>query len=362
VGIATDPDSIAAAFAMRISAQEDTSLSPLAARSYPARRARPEHDCALRTPYQRDRDRIVHSKAFRRLTHKTQVFVAPEGDHYRTRLTHTLEVTSISRTVARALRLNEDLTEAIGLGHDLGHPPFGHIGEEVLDRCLRERFGGGFRHYEHSLRVVDVLEPAPTGPGPLVGAGLNLTEQVRDGIARHSGRAETPSTLEGRIVRLIDRVAYINHDIDDALRAGLLREDELPSEPIAVLGDSGSARIDALVHDLVEHSAPAGDIVQGPEAGPAMLELRRFMFERVYLGPAVRAEHERIAGVVSALFEHYVTHPELLPDARATDAGVVSARGDEDLAERVTDYLAGMTDRYCIRAYTELRVPQAFAR
>ncbi len=354
MGIATDPDSIAATFAARISAQEDVSLSPRAARSYPARRARPEDDCALRTPYQRDRDRIVHSKAFRRLTHKTQVFVAPEGDHYRTRLTHTLEVTSISRTVARALALNEDLTEAIGLGHDLGHPPFGHIGEEVLDRCLRERFGGGFRHYEHSLRVVDVLERD--------GAGLNLTEQVRDGIARHSSRAEAPSTLEGRIVRLIDRVAYINHDIDDALRAGLLREHELPTEPIAVLGDSGSARIDALVHDLVEHSARAGDIVQGPEAGPAMLELRRFMFERVYLGPAVRAEHERIAGVVSALFEHYVAHPELLPDPRSAVASASSVQNDEDLAECVTDYLAGMTDRYCIREYTELRVPQAFAR
>ena len=350
MGIATGPGSVAAAFAARISAQEDDSLSPLAARSYPAQRTRQEEDCALRTPFQRDRDRIVHSKAFRRLTHKTQVFVAPEGDHYRTRLTHTLEVTTISRTAARALGLNEDLTEAIGLGHDLGHPPFGHIGEEVLDRCLRERFGGSFRHYEHSLRVVDQLERD--------GAGLNLTEQVRDGIARHSGRAETPSTLEGRIVRLIDRVAYINHDIDDALRAGLLHEDELPAEPIAVLGDSGSIRIDALVHDLVEHSARAGDIVQGSEAGPAMQALRKFMFQRVYLGPAVRAEHERIAGVVRTLFEHYVAHPELLP---LSPVAAISD-GEEDLATRVTDYLAGMTDRYCIRAYTELQVPQAFAR
>jgi len=353
MGLATTADSVAAAFAARTSAQEDASLSPLAARSYPALRAREEPDCALRTPFQRDRDRIVHSKAFRRLTHKTQVFVAPEGDHYRTRLTHTLEVTTISRTAARALRLNEDLTEAIGLGHDLGHPPFGHIGEEVLDRCLRERFGGGFRHYEHSLRVVDQLERD--------GAGLNLTQQVRDGIARHSSRADLPSTLEGRIVRLIDRVAYINHDIDDALRAGLLREDELPTEPIAVLGDSGSARIDALVHDLVEHSAGAGDIVQGPEAGPAMQALRKFMFQRVYLGPAVRAEHERIAGVVSTLFERYVAHPELLPDSLSVP-GAASPAPDEDLARRVTDYLAGMTDRYCIREYTELQVPQAFAR
>jgi dGTPase len=345
MGIATDPASVAARFAALTTAREDASLSPLAVRSYPALRAREEPDCALRTPFQRDRDRIVHSKAFRRLTHKTQVFVAPEGDHYRTRLTHTLEVTTISRTVARALALNEDLTEAIGLGHDLGHPPFGHIGEEVLDRCLRERFDGGFRHYEHSLRVVEELERD--------GVGLNLTEQVREGIARHSGRADPPGTLEGRIVRLIDRVAYINHDIDDALRAGLLRESELPSESIAVLGDSGSSRIDALVHDLVEHSARAGDIVQGAEACTAMGELRKFMFARVYLGPAVRAEHARIANVVHTLFEHYITHPELLPAPRSAEEG---------LAERVTDYLAGMTDRYCIRAYTDLQVPQAFAR
>jgi dGTPase len=271
--------------------------------------------------------------------------VAPRGDHYRTRLTHTLEVTSISRTVGRALRLNEDLVEAIGLGHDLGHPPFGHIGEEVLDSCLKERFGRDFRHYEHSLRIVTALERD--------GAGLNLTEQVRDGIAGHSSRAPVPATLEGRIVRVIDRVAYINHDIDDAVRAGLLDERDLPGEPIAVLGTSGSARIDALVHDMVEHSHAAGDIVQGPEAGPAMAALRDFMFERVYLGPAVRAEHAKIAAVVRRLFEHYVEHPELLPPASA---------GEEDLARRVTDYLAGMTDRYCIRAYTELQVPQAFAR
>jgi dGTPase len=377
MSIAGAEDAIAAAFAEGRREQEETLLSPVAARSYPALRARVEEDCGLRTPFQRDRDRIVHCKAFRRLTHKTQVFVAPQGDHYRTRLTHTLEVTTISRTVARALRLNEDLVEAIGLGHDLGHPPFGHIGEEVLDRCLKERFGEDFRHYEHSLRVVDQLERD--------GAGLNLTEQVRDGIAGHSGRAPLPATQEGRIVRVIDRVAYINHDIDDAVRAGLLREDELPAQPIAVLGRSGSARIDALVHDMVEHSARAGDIVQGPRAGPAMDELREFMFERVYLGPAVRAEHARIAGVVGRLFEHYVEHPELLPatpaganrdedelpatpaaanrdgdELPATSAG--ANRDGDELARRVTDYLAGMTDRYCIREYTELQVPQAFAR
>jgi dGTPase len=206
-----EKSSVEAGFAARWREQEEKLLSPLAARSYPARREHPEEDCTLRTPFQRDRDRIVHSKSFRRLTHKTQVFVAPQGDHYRTRLTHTLEVTTISRTVARALRLNEDLVEAIGLGHDLGHPPFGHIGEEVLDLCSKEHSGGRFSHYEHSLRLVERLERD--------GAGLNLTEQVRDGIGRHSGRAPLPSTLEGQIVRVIDRVAYINHDIDDAVRA-----------------------------------------------------------------------------------------------------------------------------------------------
>ena len=364
MGIAGERDTVASAFAERIRAREREQLSPLATPSYPARRAHPEADCALRTPFQRDRDRIVHSKAFRRLAHKTQVFVAPEGDHYRTRLTHTIEVTSISRTVARGLSLNEDLAEAIGLGHDLGHPPFGHIGEEVLDACMRERFGLEFRHYEHSLRIVEALEPAPSSLRGAVAAGLNLTEQVRDGIARHSSRTELPATLEGRIVRLIDRVAYINHDIDDAVRAGLLSDGELPAEPIAVLGHSGSARIDALVHDMVEHSERAGDIVQGPEAGPAMAQLREFMFERVYLGPAVRAEHAKIAAVLSRLFEHYVEHPEFLPVTPGADVaeGGSAQEAEATLARRVTDYIAGMTDRYCIREYTELQVPRAFAR
>jgi dGTPase len=320
-------------------------------------RRAPEEDCGLRTPFQRDRDRIVHCKAFRRLTHKTQVFIAPMGDHYRTRLTHTLEVTSISRTVARALALNEDLTEAIGLGHDLGHAPFGHIGEEVLDRCLRERFGSGFRHYEHSLRIVDELERD--------GAGLNLTEQVRDGIVSHSSGAPQPQTLEGRIVRIIDRVAYVNHDIDDALRAGLLAQDELPADAIATLGQTGSQRIDALVHDMVEHSHLAGEIVQGERAGEAMAELRSFMFEHVYLGAEVRAERERIEEVLGALFAHYVSHPQELPapkDGSEPLAGAERELGDEALARRVTDYLAGMTDRFCIAAYTQLKVPRAFAR
>jgi dGTPase len=304
-------------------------------------RVQPEPDCALRTPLQRDRDRIVHSKSFRRLKHKTQVFVAPEGDHYRTRLTHSLEVTQVSRTVARALRLNEDLTEAIGLGHDLGHTPFGHIGESVLDACLRERYGRGFRHYEHSLRVVDVLE------------ALNLSDDVRDGIATHSGRAPMPRTLEGRIVRLVDRIAYLNHDIDDAVRAGVLREGDLPRDPIAALGPTGSARIDALVHDLVEHSAQAGDIVQGERCGTAMAELRGFMFDHVYLGPAALREHAKIERVLRTLFEHFTEDPARLPD----DGGAVGA----DPPQRVTDYLAGMTDRYCIRAFEALAVPSSFA-
>jgi dGTPase len=345
VDLATAPGPVADAFAARQQAWEAEHLSPLAARSYPADRVRPEADCGLRTPLQRDRDRIVHSKAFRRLKHKTQVFVAPEGDHYRTRLTHTLEVTQVSRTVARALRLNEDLTEAIGLGHDLGHPPFGHIGEGVLDVCLQERYGRAFRHFEHSLRVVDQLEND--------GRGLNLNDAVRDGILGHSSRATQPRTLEGAIVRLVDRVAYLNHDIDDAVRAGVLREADLPAEPIAVLGDTGSHRIDALVHDLVEQSERAGAIVQGEQAGAAMDELRDFMFEHVYLGPAARREHAKIEHVVRTLFAHFADDPARLPDG--------GGAADADTAQRVTDYLAGMTDRYCIRAFEALTVPESFA-
>src|SRR5919202_633902 len=269
----------------------------LATPPHPARRLREEEECSLRTPFQRDRDRIVHSKAFRRLKHKTQVFVAPQGDHYRTRLTHTLEATGVSRTVARALRLNEDLAEAIGVGHDLGHPPFGHIGEDVLDRCGRERFGRGFRHNEHSLRVVDVLER------------LNLTAPVRDGILRHSSGAGEPATLEGKIVRLVDRIAYINHDIDDAVRAGVLAVEDLPREEIAVLGESGPRRIDTLVHDLVEHSERAGDIAQGAEVGGAMLRLRTFMFDHVYLGPVAQREKGRVERMLRALFAYYAENP-----------------------------------------------------
>ena len=334
---------VAAAFAVRTRELESHTLSPLATASYPAVRAHPEPDCGLRTPFQRDRDRIVHCKAFRRLKHKTQVFVAPTGDHYRTRLTHTLEVTQVSRTVARALRLNEDLTEAIGLGHDLGHPPFGHIGEDALDRCVARRFGGGFRHYEHSLRIVECLERD--------GRGLNLTDPVRDGIVSHSGRSKLPDTLEGKIVRLVDRVVYINHDIDDAVRAGVLSAGDLPPEPIAILGATGPRRIDALVHDLVETSERAGDIVQGEPVGTAMSQLRTFMFDRVYLGPEATREHAKIDFVIRTLFERYCAHPELIP------APVV----DGDLADRVTDHIAGMTDRFCIATFEAMCVPAAFA-
>src|SRR5918996_2893610 len=295
---------------------------------FEARVREEEEECRLRTPFQRDRDRIVHCKAFRRLKHKTQVFIDPKGDHYRTRLTHTLETAGISRTVARALRLNEDLTEAIALGHDLGHPPFGHTGEEALDRVLEERFGRRFRHNEQSLRVVEVLERD--------GRGLNLTVEVRDGILHHTGRGE-PSTLEGKIVRLVDRVAYINHDIDDAIRAGLLLVEELPQEEIALLGERGSRRIDTLVHDVVEASAGSGDIVQSEEIGRAMLDLRAFMFERVYLGPAAEQQRALAVDTVRRIFDRLVEHPDELPPDRPGD-----------LAERVTDYVAGMTDRFAL--------------
>jgi dGTPase len=323
----------------RVRAWEAEFLSEAATPSYPAERRIEEADSPLRTPFQRDRDRIVHSKAFRRLKHKTQVFIAPEGDHYRTRLTHTLEACGIARTVARALALNEDLTEAIGLGHDLGHPPFGHSGEEALDAALRERCDGGFKHNEHSLRVVDVLERD--------GAGLNLTEAVRDGILNHTG-PNKPRTLEGRIVKLVDRVAYINHDIDDALRAGVLSPEDLPAKEIELLGPTGSQRIDTLVRDIVTHSANAGDIVQSDEVGGAMLRLRKFMFDRVYLGEAARGEQQRVRRTVLGLFDHYLEHPEETPEAQAEVSD----------CQRVTDYLAGMTDRYCIARFTELTVPE----
>jgi len=304
---------VANEFEARIREHEESWLSPLAVRSYETRgRAREEGECSLRTPFQHDRDRILHSKPFRRLKGKTQVFIDPAGDHFRTRMTHTLETTGIARGVARALRLNEDLTEAIGLGHDMGHTPFGHAGEEALDECLRERFGTGFRHNEQSLRIAEQL---------------NLTWEVRDGILKHRGEVE-PETHEGRIVRIVDRVAYINHDIDDAIRHGLLAAGDLPQNEIALLGPTGSKRVDTLVHDLVESSEAAGDIVQSEQVGSAMLSLRSFMFERVYLGPQTREEHERAGETVRRIF------------------GSLVERGDSPV--EIVDYLSGMTDRFAL--------------
>ena len=323
----------------RVRSWEAEYLWDLGTPSYPAVRREPEADSAMRTPFQRDRDRIVHSKAFRRLKYKTQVFIAPEGDHYRTRLTHTIETCGIARTVARALGLNEDLAEAIGLGHDLGHPPFGHIGEEALDQALREKAGRSFRHNRQSLRVVDVLERD--------GRGLNLTEPVRDGILNHTG-SELPITLEGRIVRLVDRVAYINHDVDDALRAGIITAEDLPAAEIEVLGPTGAQRIDALAQDIVDESRKAGDIAQSEEIGQAMRVLREFMFERVYLGEEARSEHERVHRTVRGLFDHYVENPDVVPDA-GTGA---------DEIQRITDYIAGMTDRFCIAAFKRIALPE----
>jgi dGTPase len=308
---------VADAFEGRVRAAEEAVLSPLAVRSYETRgRLREEDECGVRTPFQRDRDRIVHSKPFRRLKGKTQVFIDPAGDHYRTRITHTLETTGIARVVARALRLNEDLTEAIGLGHDMGHPPFGHAGEDELDRSLREHFGTGFHHNEQSLRIAEQL---------------NLTAEVRDGIFTHTG-AQEPQTLEGKIVRLVDRVAYINHDIDDAIRYGLLSPEDLPRAELDLLGDRGARRIDTLVHDLVESSERAGDIVQSEEVGEAMLALRSFMFERVYLGEHARGEHERAYATISRIFRHLLE------------------RGDSE--DEIRAFVSGMTDRFAL-AYAE---------
>jgi dGTPase len=308
---------VADAFEARVRAAEESWLSPLAVRSYDTHgRLRDEEACGIRTPFQRDRDRIVHSKPFRRLKGKTQVFIDPAGDHYRTRITHTLETTGIARVVARALRLNEDLTEAIGLGHDTGHPPFGHAGEDQLDRCLRERFGTGFRHNEQSLRIAE---------------DLNLTAEVRDGILTHTGEQD-PGTLEGKIVRLVDRVAYINHDIDDAIRWGLLTPDDLPRAELELLGDRGSIRIDTLVHDLIESSEAAGDIVQSEEVAAAMLSLRSFMFERVYLGEHARGEHDRAYATITRIFDHLVE------------------RGDSE--DEIRGFVSGMTDRFAL-SYAE---------
>jgi dGTPase len=303
-------------------------------------REREEDADDLRTAFQRDRDRIVHAKAFRRLKHKTQVFISPEGDHYRVRLTHTLEVSQIARTMARALRLNEDLTEAIALGHDLGHTPFGHLGEEALSPFLQ----APFRHNEQSLRVVDYLEDE--------GRGLNLTWEVRDGIVNHTWSMQIPSTFEGQVARFADRIAYVNHDVDDAIRAGILTEKDLPSGVADVLGQTHAGRINTLVHDLVEKSNGAEQIQLSPSVLSALGELRDFLFDRVYLRPEARVEQEKAVALVRSLFSYYLGHPEAVPAEYRTAPG--------DLPTHVADYIAGMTDRFALRTYEQLFLPQGW--
>jgi dGTPase len=302
-------------------------------------REREEPPDRLRTAFQRDRDRIVHSKAFRRLKHKTQVFLAPEGDHYRVRLTHTLEVSQIARTVARALRLNEDLTEAIALGHDLGHTPFGHLGEQALTPFL----GRPFRHNEQSLRIVDHLEDE--------GRGLNLSSEVRDGIVNHTWSMPEPSTAEARIVRFADRIAYVNHDVDDAVRAGVLDPSDLPGASIVVLGKTHPDRIDRLVNDLVDHS-DGPDIRLSGAVFAALDVLRDYLFENVYLRAEARSEQDKAIAVVRALFGYYLDHPDEMPEEYHRAPG--------DLPTRVADFIAGMTDRYALRTHERLFLPQGW--
>jgi len=334
-----------------IEAAEHATLSPRASFSDATRgRVRPVEPDLYRTEYQRDRDRIIHSKAFRRLMHKTQVFLSPEGDHYRTRLTHTLEVSQIARSVARSLRLNEDLTEAIALGHDLGHTPFGHVGEDALTECyaeVRDTYPGvpdAYHHNIQSVRVIEVLE--------YEGKGLNLTWEVRDGVAHHTGDTE-PATLEGGIVRLADRIAYVNHDIDDAIRGGVLDEADLPPGPVAVLGASHGARIRTMVRDTIATSDDTGAIGMSPAVWDAMMELRQFLFDNVYTSSRAKVEEPKSEGVVKALFMHYLEHPDLLPQEFAPQSS-------EELVQRVSDYVAGMTDRFAVSAYEDFFVPSSW--
>jgi dGTPase len=318
---------------------ERDTLSPnatLASASKGREHDEPQDD--LRTCFQRDRDRIVHSKAFRRLKHKTQVFLAPEGDHYRVRLTHTLEVSQIARTASRALRLNEDLTEAIALGHDLGHTPFGHLGEQALTPFL----GRPFRHNEQSLRIVDHLEND--------GEGLNLSWEVRDGIVNHTWSMPQPSTPEAQLVRFADRIAYVNHDVDDAVRAGVIGQDELPARAVEVLGSTHSARINTLVTDLVDRSAGGPEIGLSDDVFRALDGLREFLFDNVYLRDEARSEQDKAISMVRSLFAHYLDHPEEVPQEYHRAPG--------DPPTRVADYIAGMTDRYALRIYEQLFLPQ----
>ncbi len=304
-------------------------------------RLRPEEKCDFRTDFQRDRDRIIHCKAFRRMKHKTQVFISPEGDHYRTRLTHTLEVAQIARTIARALRLNEDLTEAIALGHDLGHTPFGHAGERKLDELCKDR--GGFAHNEQSLRVADRLEKD--------GKGLNLTWEVRDGILNHRTSGH-PATLEGKIVQLSDKIAYTNHDIDDAIRAGMLRPEDIPAEYVAVMGGTSSKRINAMIRDTILHSTGINDICMSPEMRATLTGLRAFMFRKVYHSDIATSEHEKAQKIVGDLFAYYLEHPQEMEGEfrRLMEEG-------ETVEQTVCDYVACMTDRFAVARFKKLFIP-----
>ena len=317
-------------------------LSPLASHAAESRgRERAEDPCEIRTCYQRDRDRVIHCKSFRRLKFKTQVFLSPEGDHYRTRLTHTLEVAQVARTLARALRLNEDLTEAIALGHDLGHTPYGHIGERTLDDLLP----GGFRHNEQSRRVVEILEND--------GRGLNLCLEVRDGIEQHCGSG-SPATLEGECVQKADRIAYLNHDLDDALRAGVLKDFELPADCLHVLGRTHRERIDTMIRDIVNHSEDQPHLVMSPSVGSAMDGLREFMFEKVYRDGWRDPEERRCDYVLRTMFDYFCSHPVEMPEEYI----MITYR--DGLERGVADFLSGMTDRYATRKFTELFLPSSF--
>ena len=323
--------------------RERETLSPYAALSSESKgRLRPLEPCGIRTCYQRDIDRIVHSKSFRRLMHKTQVFLQPEGDHYRTRMTHTLEVARIARTIARGLRLNEDLTEAIALGHDLGHTPFGHAGERVLNEILP----GGFRHNEQSLRVVDRLENG--------GDGLTLCYEPRRGILCHTGK-DTAETLEGQIVRVADKIAYINHDIDDAMRGGIIYPLDIPLDVSQVLGWDHSGRINTLTEDVITASMGKDKIVQSPEKGAAMAKLRAFMFEAVYHNPVAKGEEDKAQAMIARLFEYYQKDPDRLPP----DYQDIRIREGVDRA--VCDYIAGMTDKYAVDTFTEAFIPMSWS-
>lgn len=324
--------------------REHLIFSPYASFSDESRgRDRDEEPCPMRTIYQRDRDRIIHCKTFRRLKHKTQVFLAPEGDHYRTRLTHTLEVAQIARSIARALNLNEDLTEAIALGHDLGHTPFGHAGERTLNSLCPM----GFAHYKQSIRVAEFLEKD--------GQGLNLTWEVRDGILNHR-TSGNPSTLEGKAVRLSDKIAYINHDIDDGIRAGILKESDIPSEYTDVLGNSTKERLNTMISDIIMNSIGKNDLVMSEPVRKAMTELRKFMFESLYLNPTAKSEEAKADKLITELYRYYVANTDKLPDTYKR----FITEFDERPEQVVCDYIAGMSDQYSISKFQEIFVPKAW--